>query len=370
MAQENIRYPIDKQTFSTVRNGNYVYVDKTEYVYNMTHSDMTYVFLSRPRRFGKSLLVSTLKSYFEGEKDLFKGLAIEKLEREWKNYPVIHLDMSDGKGRDEAVQRIKTMYDGYHFTWPSPDIYNPYSLVNAFSDGELNSYWFGSGTPTYLIEALRRYKVEPDKIGGRQAASSDFDAPTERLNNITPLLYQSWYVTITDYDEGSELYTLDIPNKEVRTGLMRNLVQFYVPGRMVEETNVLIAKFYFALRKGEIDEAMKMLQEYLRTIPYTDNSDSEGSWQRLLYVIFDIGGKDIEPEVELHTADGRIDLTVKTNDVIYIMELKLGKSAEAAMRQIEEKDYAARFALDSRPKVKVGISFDNSVHTISDWIIK
>ncbi len=338
MAQDSIRYPINIQTFSKIREKNCFYVDKTAYVYKMTHSDMEYVFLSRPRRFGKSLLVSTLKSYFEGKKDLFKGLAIEKLESQWEEYPVLHFDMSTAKHvneerllselsgklagyeriygrneedveinqrfrglierayrqeqkevvvlideydaplldvvheeenlpklravmrnfysplkacdpylrlefitgitkfsqlsifselnnitnismkkeyaaicgiseeemlskmtagldkiamnmnitRKEAVERVKAMYDGYHFTWPSPDIYNPYSLVNAFSSGRLDSFWFGTGTPTYLVEMLRKFKVEPEKIGGRRAELSDFDAPTERLNNIIP----------------------------------------------------------------------------------------------------------------------------------------------------------------------------------------
>ncbi len=415
MAQDSIRYPINTQTFSKIREDNYFYVDKTEYVYNMTHSDMTYVFLSRPRRFGKSVLVSTLKSYFEGKKELFKGLAIEKLESKWEEYPVLHFDMSGGKHmseekldeylkylldrnersfdlpltkgtanirltnlietlsrkygkgvvvlideydaplldvvhedenlpklrnvmrnfysplkacdpylrfvfitgitkfsqlsifselnnianismeneyaaicgiseeemlskmtagldkiaknmditRKEAVERVKAMYDGYHFTWPSPDVYNPYSLVNAFSRGRLDSFWFGSGTPTYLIEMLRKFKVEPDKIGGRKVDVSAFDAPTERMNNITPLLYQSGYVTITDYDEGSELYTLDIPNREVRTGLMKNLVQFYVPLGKANDAITFGAEFYNAIRKGEIDNSTHTISDWI-----------------------------------------------------------------------------------------------------------
>ena len=374
------RYPIGIQTFEKIREGNFLYVDKTEYVYRMASSSSEYVFLSRPRRFGKSLLTSTLHSYFSGRKDLFKGLAIEKLEKDWTEYPVLHFDMSLGKHmdkeqleeylcnllsrkeqeygittpvkgvndrltnliiavyqktgrkvvilideydaplldvvheeknlpllrdvmrnfysplkgcdpylrfvfltgitkfsqlsifselnniknismdeeyaaicgiteeemltqmdndlnlfaeklkltREEALDKLKENYDGYHFTWPSPDIYNPYSLLNAFNDGKLDSYWFGSGTPTYLIEMLRKYKVLPSQMGMRKAMASDFDAPTERLTSIVPLMYQSGYLTIKDCNPLFGKYILDIPNKEVRIGLMKSLVPYYV----------------------------------------------------------------------------------------------------------------------------------------------
>lgn len=380
MEQQRQLYPIGIQTFSEIRRKNYLYIDKTEYVYRMTHFDSKYVFLSRPRRFGKSLLTSTLHSYFEGCKELFEGLAIDKLEAEWTRYPVLHFDMSMAKHvdkerleqmlsvqlyryeevygkvseevtlndrfsglirrvcqqtgrqvvvlideydaplldvvheeknlpvlrdvmrnfysplkacdpylrfvfltgitkfsqlsifselnniknismdepyaaicgiteeeikeqmsydldllaekmqitRDEVLAKLKENYDGYHFTWPSPDIYNPFSLFNAFNDGKFNSYWFGSGTPTYLIEMLNKFGVLPSEIGGIEAVAAEFDAPTERMTSITPLLYQSGYITIKGYDSVFDIYTLDIPNKEVRIGLMRNLIPSYI----------------------------------------------------------------------------------------------------------------------------------------------
>ena len=380
MEQQQKFYPVGIQTFSEIIGKNYVYIDKTGYVYRMTHSASKYMFLSRPRRFGKSLLASTLHSYFEGRKELFKGLVIEKLETEWMSYPVFHFDMSlakhvdrerlesmlniqlyryeeiygrlDGEvmlndrltgliqrayqqtgkqvvvlideydaplldvmhedknlpilrnvmrnfysplkacdpylryvfltgitkfsqlsifselnniknismdepyaaicgiteeeikeqmsydldllaekmqiTRDEVLAKLKENYDGYHFTWPSPDIYNPFSLFNAFNDGKFNSYWFGSGTPTYLIEMLNKFGVLPSEIGGIEAVAAEFDAPTERMTSITPLLYQSGYITIKGYDSVFDIYTLDIPNKEVRIGLMRNLIPSYI----------------------------------------------------------------------------------------------------------------------------------------------
>lgn len=379
MEQQQKFYPVGIQTFSEIIGKNYLYIDKTGYVYRMTHSASKYMFLSRPRRFGKSLLASTLHSYFEGRKELFKGLVIEKLETEWMSYPVFHFDMSlakhvdrerlesmlniqlyryeeiygrlDGEvmlndrltgliqrayqqtgkqvvvlideydaplldvmhedknlpilrnvmrnfysplkacdpylryvfltgitkfsqlsifselnniknismdepyaaicgieeeikeqmsydldllaekmqiTRDEVLAKLKENYDGYHFTWPSPDIYNPFSLFNAFNDGKFNSYWFGSGTPTYLIEMLNKFGVLPSEIGGIEAVAAEFDAPTERMTSITPLLYQSGYITIKGYDSVFDIYTLDIPNKEVRIGLMRNLIPSYI----------------------------------------------------------------------------------------------------------------------------------------------
>ena len=380
MEQQQKFYPVGIQTFSEIIGKNYLYIDKTGYVYRMTHSASKYMFLSRPRRFGKSLLASTLHSYFEGRKELFKGLVIENLETEWMSYPVFHFDMSlakhvdrerlesmlniqlyryeeiygrlDGEvmlndrltgliqrayqqtgkqvvvlideydaplldvmhedknlpilrnvmrnfysplkacdpylryvfltgitkfsqlsifselnniknismdepyaaicgiteeeikeqmsydldllaekmqiTRDEVLAKLKENYDGYHFTWPSPDIYNPFSLFNAFNDGKFNSYWFGSGTPTYLIEMLNKFGVLPSEIGGIEAVAAEFDAPTERMTSITPLLYQSGYITIKGYDSVFDIYTLDIPNKEVRIGLMRNLIPSYI----------------------------------------------------------------------------------------------------------------------------------------------
>ncbi len=368
-------YPLGIQTFSEIRNRNMLYVDKTAYVYRLASSGK-FFFLSRPRRFGKSLLVSTFQSYFEGKKELFKGLAIEQLEHEWNEYPVLHFDMSGGKHmnkeqlnryllyilksneerfgvntdstdpnirlsnlinsiyhqtgkqvvvlideydaplldvvhheeylgalrqimrnffsplklsepylrfvfitgitkfsqlsifselnniknismdepyagicgitkdelltqmsndidmlaaklsltREETINQLKENYDGYHFTIPGPDVFNPYSLLNCFADGKLNAYWFASGTPTYLIEMMRKFDMMPANIGQDiEADKGDFDAPTETLTTIMPLLYQSGYLTIKKYTPETDLYTLGIPNKEIRVGLFRNL---------------------------------------------------------------------------------------------------------------------------------------------------
>ena len=372
-------YPIGIQTFERIRKEDKFYVDKTEYIYRMTHTDGTYFFLSRPRRFGKSLLVSTFKSYFEGKKELFEGLAVEKLEKEWTAYPVLHFSLAGGKhmekaqldryllyilkenedrfgvdcdspdpnvrllnliktvtaktgkqavvlideydaplldvahekekldvlrntmrnfysplkdcepmlrfvfltgitkfsqlsifselnniknvsmdepyagicgitkeemltqmsddidalaehqelSREETIEELKNHYDGYHFSKKSPDVFNPYSLLNCFSKKELGAFWFSSGTPTYLINMLRQFGVLPTEIAPTEAVSSSFNAPTENMKTITPLLYQSGYVTIKKYDPETRIYTLDIPNKEIKVGLFDNLLPNY-----------------------------------------------------------------------------------------------------------------------------------------------
>ena len=516
--QPQRQYPIGIQTFEKIRSGNYLYIDKTEYVYRMTHSASNYMFLSRPRRFGKSLLTSTIHAYFEGRKDLFKGLAMERLETEWTEYPVLHFDMSLGKHmdreqlerylssqlspmeeafglladlpdvnvrlsrlirrafeqtgrqvvvlideydaplldvvheekdlpvlrnvmrnfysplkacdpylryvfltgitkfsqlsifselnniknismlpeyaaicgitqeemetqmsedldllasrlettREQTLERLKDNYDGYHFTWPSPDIYNPFSLLNAFADGRLDSYWFGSGTPTYLIEMLRKFGVEPSRIGGMEAMAADFDAPTERIESITPLLYQSGYVTIKDYNKETELYTLDLPNREIRIGLLRSLLPYYVQGEGL--SNTMVAKMYGSILHDDMDGALRLLQDFLSTVPYCERTDTEGHYQQVFYIIFSLLGYYVD--VEVRTPRGRVDMVMRTRTRLYVMELKLDQSADAAMRQIDLKDYPARFALCGLPVVKVAVNFDSDKRTLKDWRIE
>ena len=511
-------YPIGIQTFSKIREGNYLYIDKTEYVYRMTHSASSYMFLSRPRRFGKSLLTSTLHSYFSGRKDLFHGLAMEKLEKEWTEYPVLHFDMSTAKHADseqllqelnlklygyeqiygrleeevnpnqrlmglikrayeqtgkkvvvlideydaplldvvherenldvlrnimrnfysplkacdpylryvfltgitkfsqlsifselnniknismdepyavicgisedeirlqmkddlgglakkleitpeEALMKLKENYDGYHFTSPSPDIYNPFSLLNAFADGKFGSYWFGSGTPTYLINMLEKFGVEPSEIGNNRVSVEDFDAPTERMTSIIPLLYQSGYITIKNYDEELDLYTLNIPNKEVRIGLMKSLLPHYV-GSKAPETTTMVAYLSRDIRNGDMDTALRRLQTFLSTIPQCDNTKYEGHYQQVFYIIFSLLGYYVD--VEVRTPRGRVDIVLRTKTTLYVMELKLDKSAGEAMEQIDLKNYPERFALCGLPVVKVAVSFDSERCTIGGWEI-
>ena len=500
-------YPIGIQTFERIRKEDKFYVDKTEYIYRMTHTDGTYFFLSRPRRFGKSLLVSTFQSYFEGKKELFEGLAIEKLEKEWNEYPVLHFDLSKGKhmekaqleeylgylledyeqkygienhrngnnnrfndlievvyrktgkqvvvlideydaplldvahekekldvlrntmrnfysplkgnesmlrfvfltgitkfsqlsifselnnitnvsmdepyagicgitkeelltqmsddidalaehlelSREKTIQELKDHYDGYHFTWPSPDVYNPYSLLNCFAKQKMDSFWFGSGTPTFLIEKMREFHVLPSQLGKVRAKAASFDAATERMTSLTPLLYQSGYLTIKDYEKKIDVYTLDFPNKEIEVGLFDSLLPGYL-GSEIDAGRVVVADISTYINNGEMDEALQLLADFLETIPYCDNTHYEGHWQQTLYIMFALL-TNYDILVEQHTAKGRIDITMETADTIYVMELKFNKSAEEALAQIEAKHYADAFKMSGKKVVKIGLNF-------------
>ena len=514
-------YPVGIQTFEEIIKRNLLYIDKTEYIYRMTHSGGKYFFLGRPRRFGKSLLVSTFGSYFSGKKELFEGLAIEKLEQDWTEYPVLHFDISGGKHmekdqlqryllyilkdneerygiecdsidpnirlrnlinslyqktgkqvvvlideydapmldvaheresldvlrnvmrnfysplkmcepmlrfvfltgitkfsqvsifselnnitnismddeyagicgitkeelltqmsedidmlaeaqeltREETIAKLKENYDGYHFSPSSPDVFKPYSMLNCFDRKNFGAYWFASGTPTYLINMLRKFSVLPTKIGKMFARSSAFDAPTENLRTITPLLYQSGYITIKGYDKMSQLFTLDLPNKEIKVGLFESLLPNYLEGMYAEEGDVAIAQMSVLIRQGDMDGALRLLQEFLGTVPYCNNTNYEGHYQQELFIIFTLLTHFVV-DVEVHTPNGRVDVVMLTEGTLYLIELKLNKSAEAAMQQINLKQYDQRFALCGKPIVKVGINFDATKGNIEDWVIE
>ena len=514
-------YPIGMQTFSEIREEDFLYVDKTEYIYRMTHTSGKYFFLARPRRFGKSLLVSTMQSYFEGKKELFKGLAVDKLEKEWTEYPVLHFDMSGGKhmepeqlelylgyiledqekkwgineprigannrlidlintayeksgkqvvvlideydapmldvahekeqldvlrnimrnfysplkyseaklrfvfltgitkfsqlsifselnnitnvsmhqeyagicgitkeelldkfdedidvlaGRlglthEQALSKLKENYDGYHFTWPSSDIFNPYSLLNCLAEGQMNSYWFGSGTPTYLLNMMRKYDFTPIDLGEQMDASKDdFDAATETMTTIMPLLYQSGYITIKNYDPDTELYTLALPNKEVRIGLYRSMLPHYLAAKSAM-CNTTVAKMSALINKGNMDGALQLLKTFWETVPYCDNTDYEGHYQQTMYIIFALL-TNFRILVEQHTFRGRTDITMETKDTIYVIELKFNKSAQEALDQINNKHYADAFALRGKTVEKIGMNFmiDEDKTIVLDWV--
>ena len=513
-------YPIGIQTFERIRKEDLLYIDKTEYVYRMAHTSGTYFFLGRPRRFGKSLLVSTMQSYFEGKKDLFKGLAIEKLERDWTGYPVLHFSMAMGKhmdkeqleryliyilkenerrfgiesdlidpnlrlanlittlyektgkqvvvlvdeydaplldvvhekeqlnelrntmrnfysplkdcepklrfvfitgitkfsqlsifselnnitnismdaaysgvcgitkeellenmtedigrlaealgySREVTVNKLKEHYDGYHFAKVSPDVFNPYSLLNCFSKRELGAYWFSSGTPTYLINMMRKHGAMPSDITRVEADESEFDAPTEDMTTIMPLLYQSGYITIKDYNRDYDYYTLDVPNKEVKVGLTKALIPSYVSPNTLATTNTA-RRIAQALDKRDMDSALKLLQEFLGTVPYCNVKNYEGHYQQMLFIIFSLL-TDYLVDVEVHTPRGRVDIVLLTKTDLYLIELKLDKDAQTAMQQIDLKNYRQRFALSGKPITTVGINFNSEQGNIEDWVIK
>ena len=514
------KYPLGIQTFSEIATGNYYYADKTDVVYRLAHY-AKFHFLSRPRRFGKSLFVSTLQAYFEGKKELFKGLAIEKLEQEWTVYPVLHFDISQSKyfdvdavkkalnvlltpyeklygietdptesnsnrlsniiekaasqtgkqvvilideydapmhdstGKetlqddirnimrdffsplkkeegnlrfvlitgiskfsqlslfselnnlknismkdeysdicgitkeqlvtdfkegieamaehndltfDETVEQLKEHYDGYHFTPNCPDIFNPYSIINALDDKDFNSYWFTSGTPTFLIEMLQKDGIDLLRLNNLWVKDSRFDAPTEKLTDPIPVLYQSGYLTIKEYDKRRRLYRLSFPNEEVRQGFSESLVRYYAANNLYDFDNIVLAYADYMLAEENIEAFLPHLKTFYDKFPYTIINNNERHYQAVMFTIFAMLGADVM--VEEVTPDGRIDMVLKTDETIYIFELKYNKSAEVAILQIKQKDYAKIYANDGRKIVKVGLNFSEDRRSLDNWKVE
>lgn len=520
------KYPIGIQTFSEIIRDGYVYVDKTDLAWQMAHY-AKYVFLSRPRRFGKSLLASTLNAYFSGERELFAGLKIMQLEQEWRRYPVLRLDLSGAKhlspplvqkelirvlepyeqvyGKndseltpgmrlagiimrayeqskervvvlideydaplldvlheeeelkemrevmqefyqrlkmldpyikfcfitgitkfsqlsifstinnlknvsmlpafssicgitenevkhyfteeislmasdyeltpEEMFLRIKERYDGYHFSAVSEDVYNPFSLLNAFGDKELKNYWFESGTPTFLIRQMQYFRTDITSLDRLEVPSSAFDQPTENMDDALPLLYQSGYLTIKDYNREAEIYTLSIPNQEVRIGYTQGLLPAYIGLKSSDVQMGFAYKFWKALKEGDIDQAMQEMQSYMASIPYVegfkkklqDAATKEGFYEYTMYLIFSMLNVYVRTQVKC--AGGRIDLVVDMPDAVYVFELKVNDTAENALRQIDDKGYAIPYQSGDRRVVKVGVKIAPDNRTVEDWVI-
>ena len=270
--------------------------------------------------------------------------------------------------REDTIAKLKEHYDGYHFCWPSPDVYNPFSLLNCFADGKIEAYWFGSGTPTYLINMMRKFKVQPSQLSATRAQASAFDAATETMTSLTPLLYQSGYITIKDCDKETGIYTLDIPNKEIKVGLFDSLLPGYLESA-ADEGNVVMADMSTLIKKGDMEGALQLLADFLETVPYCDNIQYEGHYQQVFYIMFALLTK-YRIGVEQRTAKGRIDITLETADIIYVMELKFGKTAQEALDQINAKRYADSFKLSGKRIEKVGLNFavKDEVNVL-EWVI-
>ncbi len=510
-------YPIGIQNFEKIRGDGYVYVDKTALIYQLVKSG-SYYFLSRPRRFGKSLLISTLHAYFDGQKELFEGLAIEKLEKDWVKHPVLHLDLNiekydtpesldnilektlsgweclyganpsersfslrfagiiqracertgqrvailvdeydkpmlqaigneelqkyyrntlkpfygvlktmdgciklgfltgvtkfgkvsvfsdlnnlmdlsmdrryialcgiteeelyrdfgddihqlaaaQGMTYEEACVELRECYDGYHFTYNVPGIYNPFSLLNTFAKMEFGSYWFETGTPTYLVELLKRNHYNLERM-----ASEETDADV--LNSIygdespIPVIYQSGYLTIKDYDRRFGIYKLGFPNREVEEGFIKFLLPFYTRMNKVEAP-FEIQKFVHEIETGEPDAFFRRLSSFFADTPYELIRDVEMHYQNVLFIVFKLVGFYVQ--VEYHTSEGRVDLVMKTDKFIYVMEFKLNGTAEEALQQIEEMHYALPFEADSRKLFKIGINFSKETRNIEKWVVE
>lgn len=509
-------YPIGIQSFEKIRNGGYLYVDKTALVYQLVKTG-SYYFLSRPRRFGKSLLISTLEAYFLGKRELFEGLAMEQLEQDWIQRPVLHLDLNIEKydtsvslnnilektmvawekrygaepserslslrfagvierayhqtgqrivilvdeydkpmlqaiGNDElqrefrntlkpfygvlktmdnciqfalltgvtkfgkvsvfsdlnnlndismddkfvslcgiteaeihanfeeelhglgktqnmtyeaVCQELKECYDGYHFSENTEGIYNPFSLLNTFYKMKFGSYWFETGTPTYLVELLKSNHYDLNRMA-HEETDSDVLNSVYGDDQPIPVIFQSGYLTIKSYDQRFGLYRLGFPNREVEEGFIKFLMPFYTRYSK-QEAPFEIQQFVREIEQGKPDAFFCRLQSFFADTTYELARDLEVHYQNVLFIVFKLAG--FYTQAEYNTSYGRVDLVVKTPDYIYVMEFKLDGTAEEALQQIEEKQYALPFVSDPRKLFKIGVNFSNQTRTIDKWIV-
>ena len=508
-------YPIGIQDFEKIRKDGFVYVDKTDLIFKMAQKG-GYYFLSRPRRFGKSLLVSTMEAYFSGKKELFDGLAIADLENDWIQYPVLRFDLTgksytatddlqdhldkqlsilenkygikkeydsadvrfqcvieaayektgrrvvilideydkpivDNLGNDELADvfrgqlqgfysvmkakdgfiqfgfltgvtkigklsvfsglnnlkdismdarytdicgisekdlkkyfgesvkelaeandltiketynQLAEMYDGYHFRQSSVGIYNPFSVLNTFDSGEFKEYWFETGTPSFLVKMMKETSYDVTRLSGDEVGSTLLTDVDSAFANPVPFLYQAGYLTIKDYDKEYKLYKVGFPNKEVKDGFLNYLLNFYAPVQS-ESTNALISRMSRDIRSGNAEGFMQKLETLFAKTSYQIQGDSEKDFQYAMYIILELMGEYVE--VEKATSNGRIDVLLQTKDYIYIIEIKINDTVEAALQQIEEKAYARRFADDRRKLFKIGVRFSTENRCIDDW---
>ena len=513
-----MKYPIGIQSFEKIRTEDKLYIDKTALVYQLVNSG-TYYFLSRPRRFGKSLLISTLEAYFLGKKELFKGLAMEQLETEWNTYPVLHLDLTRGKyetlesldevlnihlskwealygtnpvekepgsrfagvierahektgkqvvilvdeydkpllktignpqlqdsyrstlkafysvlkscdphikfailtgvtkfskvsifsdlnnlkdismqpryhdicgiteqelrdNLDEEVyklavansldkracyDRLRLMYDGYHFRENTNGLYNPFSLLNTLDNNLFDFYWFETGTPSLLVEVMKRCNYPLDRMNDSQATADLLGSIDSIERTPLPLFFQAGYLTIKGYNQRFKKYTLGFPNQEVEEAFTRFLIPYYTPNKS-EKTEFDVENFLEELESGKPGAFMKRLNALFADTTYQIQGEKELYFQNATYVFFKVMG--FYTQVERATSDGRIDMIVKTPDFIYLFEFKIDKSADEALAQINSKEYALPFSADSRQLYKIGVNFASETGRIDGWKIE
>ena len=512
-----MKYPIGIQRFEKLCEEDWVYVDKTVHIYNLVQGGTCY-FLSRPRRFGKSMLLSTLEAYFQGKKHLFKGLAIEQLETEWAEHAVLHIDLNakpfqkvedlydllndqltiyekmydsvavdkspegrlrqliraakqktgrnvvvlvdeydkpilqaigneelqtefrnalkafygvlksaDGdlrfamltgvtkfskvsvfsdlnnlndismddryngicgisqqelhdvfdeeigklavaneQSREEAYETLRQRYDGYHFCPNASGMYNPFSVLLALQKREYGSFWFSTGTPTYLVQLMKEADLNPYALSGYEASSSELDSIQISVDNPIAVLYQSGYLTIKGYDSRFKVYTLDYPNDEVKEGFVNFLVPYYTYSKSVNHATI-IGQFVKSLERGDAEHFMELLQSFMAGIPYELVRNLEVHFQNMIYIIIKLMGLYVQ--AEYRTSCGRIDLLIATEMYIYVIELKLDGSAEEALAQINEKDYALPFTADGRKVIKIGANITSATRNIERWVV-
>lgn len=331
---------------------------------------LEFVFLTGITKFAQLSIFSELNNLFNismyDQYSAICGISSEELHTQMQ--PDVerlaeHLHLSV----DETFERLKRKYDGYHFSKNSEDVYNPFSLIKALASGDIGDYWFDSGTPTYIIKLLQKYNVGLRDLTGQDAGVSDFDVSPENMTTALPLLYQSGYLTIKHYDPMIDLYTLGYPNEEVHTGMVRSLAANYLTP--AEGTNSsFVIKFVKAVIANDMEQALTLMRAYLAGVSYRLSNKTERDVQTIFYLVFSLIGSFIKVEEE--SAHGRADVVITLPSVVYVMELKFDGSADAALRQIDEKGYLIPYTADGKRLVKVGVNYSSEERTITEWRIE
>lgn len=264
----------------------------------------------------------------------------------------------------ETYNQLAEMYDGYHFRQSSVGIYNPFSVLNTFDSGEFKEYWFETGTPSFLVKMMKETSYDVTRLSGDEVGSTLLTDVDSAFANPVPFLYQAGYLTIKDYDKEYKLYKVGFPNKEVKDGFLNYLLNFYAPVQS-ESTNALISRMSRDIRSGNAEGFMQKLEALFAKTSYQIQGDSEKDFQYAMYIILELMGEYVD--VEKATSNGRIDILLQTREYIYIIEIKINDTVEAALQQIEDKGYARRFADDKRQLFKIGVRFSRENRCIDSW---
>ena len=294
------------------------------------------------------------------------GITEEELRCDFQE-DIRELGEANGMTAEKAARSLKEWFDGYHFTEDSEDIYNPFSLLKTFSEKRFGSYWFETGTPTFLVEVLKRNKYDLHRLTEEMATADSLADIDTMERDPVPLLYQSGYLTLKGYDREFGVYYLGFPNKEVEEGFVKFLLPFYATihsGSSAFE----ITNFVKDVRSGDIEGFMRRLQGFFADTPYELARDLELHYQNVLFIVFKLLG--FYTRAEYHTSQGRVDLVVQTDNYIYVMEFKLEGTAEEALLQINEKQYALPFVADPRRLYKIGVNFSAALRGIEKWVVE
>jgi hypothetical protein len=329
---------------------------------------LRFLFLTGITKFSQMSIFSELNSLknisMTSQYSTICGITEEELHTEFKT-DIEALAEENEETYEEACAHLKRMYDGYHFSARSEGVYNPFSIINVLSDKIYDSYWYGTGTPTFLVELLRKEQMNLQDLESNDVTAQSFDRSTDTLTDPLPVLYQSGYLTIKGYRQNS--YTLGYPNDEVKYGFLNSLLQSFV-GRSRMESEISLIAMKKSLDVGDTEACMMRFRSFVASIPYEQKSDKESRFEVIFYILFTLMGQFVQ--TQRMVSSGRADVVITNENYVYVFELKVGATPDEALAQIEDKGYGVSYEAGSRKVVKVGVSYDKETHNITEWKVK